>query len=1307
MNRSTNLPARARAVGIALLVAMAATVSPHCATLSAQTVDWDNSAGGLFADGANWLGGLTPGMIASARFALPDTYAVDFAGAGATNVDLLVSGGAVELTSTIGVPTYTLSGTATIGGSLELTSIELAVSGLVIDGGQLTANADSVFTLAPVGPLTLQNAGQLDFAIDLDLVGATVIVDGAGTMLSTTGTDLNLTSGSLLLVSNDAIVSVDRFRGLAAVTEVSSGGHIAANETLLGAGGSASALELLTTTTADLGATDIAVSNVIGTDGTLTISSGATATADSVNIATAGVNGQTGELHVGGSFTQNGAATMTLGADSQLATVARLRIDDGGLVTTGTGALSVYKTGKITNNGGTLSVLGDFLLDGGTYDETDASSALGLAAGATWTIQNGGQASYLPETTLSFAADTALVIDGSDSFVNNVDGVEIGTTAGATARLTLRNDAALSLADLTLSETADGGNARLEILDGAKLTVTENLGIASAGFASAAVVDINGEDSLLDYQGTSTLEVGSAAGGTAELLIRDMGRLDLGSQGLHVAAGGIVRLDNGGLTPGGDILVEGGRIEQTAALLGQLDMPSPGGALRIVAGGSVDLVEDLTVVDAAIQVDAVGSTLHVAGNVSIVADGASGAGLVTANQAQVSVDTLQLGSTLAPEISATARVLSGGALTADTIRVGDPDALGTAASANLEISGGGSRVELTFGGAMTIGANGGTLANQGVVDLADGGVLDASSGTLAIRSSGMLNINGGTLSTAPITTGQGLVQFGTGTIDWRGDFAIATSGLLGTDVTLASDQELIVAGATTIDPAATLTINGGSLETETLADDGDFGFLSGRLRLTAQDLTVDAAGLLGGNLTLGAEKHLAVDQTIAVEATATLELAGGTLGVGSLLNSGHLIYDAGKLDVASSLTNLATGRLFIGGDRTLVVDVAVDNAGRIQLGGGASRLAGSGTLVNTGLITGDGYIDTPLDNAAAGELRATAGSTLAIAGATSANVGLVNLLGGTIEFSQAFVNGGDGRIAGHGTAIFGGGLDNQGRIQISANTLDIYGAVANRSAAQIITSGGGVTTFYDNVVHNGAEIRTSDGSRSVFFGDVSGAGPFTGGGIVEFEGDVNPGNSPAEVVFEGDVSFGAGSTITLEVGGTTPGSEYDTLSVGGTATLDGTLLVDLIDDFTPSVDNVFTLMTFGARVGEFNRVEAVGVLSGYTLETTYTDTSLRLSFAAVDVPGDANGDGLVDGVDYLVWAGNFGETDPPDGLNGASDGDFNDDGVVDGVDYLVWADNFGSGGVARMVPEPASWMLLLIAGIALAVVISGHSQARR
>ncbi|MCA9103630.1 MAG: hypothetical protein KDA63_20900 [Planctomycetales bacterium] len=77
---------------------------------------------------------------------------------------------------------------------------------------------------------------------------------------------------------------------------------------------------------------------------------------------------------------------------------------------------------------------------------------------------------------------------------------------------------------------------------------------------------------------------------------------------------------------------------------------------------------------------------------------------------------------------------------------------------------------------------------------------------------------------------------------------------------------------------------------------------------------------------------------------------------------------------------------------------------------------------------------------------------------------------------------------------------------------------------------------------------------------------------------------------------------------------------------------------------------------------------------------------------DANGDGVIDGLDYHAWAGRFGETPDRDPAVAATHGDFNLDGRVDGLDYLQWAQVFG-GATPRSVPEPSCCWLLVAAAV--------------
>ncbi|MBX7071867.1 MAG: DUF4465 domain-containing protein [Pirellulales bacterium] len=88
------------------------------------------------------------------------------------------------------------------------------------------------------------------------------------------------------------------------------------------------------------------------------------------------------------------------------------------------------------------------------------------------------------------------------------------------------------------------------------------------------------------------------------------------------------------------------------------------------------------------------------------------------------------------------------------------------------------------------------------------------------------------------------------------------------------------------------------------------------------------------------------------------------------------------------------------------------------------------------------------------------------------------------------------------------------------------------------------------------------------------------------------------------------------------------------------------------------------------------------------------------VPGDANGDTLVDGADYTIWADHFQQS------GGYAQGDFNGDGVVDGADYTIWADHFAPASAALPVPEPATGLLFALGTASMALGMRRGQSAR-
>ncbi|MBN2023410.1 MAG: hypothetical protein JW809_11535 [Pirellulales bacterium] len=391
--------------------------------------------------------------------------------------------------------------------------------------------------------------------------------------------------------------------------------------------------------------------------------------------------------------------------------------------------------------------------------------------------------------------------------------------------------------------------------------------------------------------------------------------------------------------------------------------------------------------------------------------------------------------------------------------------------------------------------------------------------------------------------------------------------------------------------------------------------------------------------------------------------------------------NGGRMTAAGPTTIHGSGALILDGG-TFSANDTIHNAGQIRLGSDESLLRGP-ALANRGLITGQGRIEAFVENLAEGEIRGQRGGTLAFTDPNTDNYGTVNLAGGELAFSGTLVNVADAVIVGQGE-LRAADLENFGAMAFSAGTTNVYGDVGNQPGGRVITSGGGTTTFWDDVINDG-EIRTSAGCATVFLGDLSGSGACTGTGTVYFEGDVKPGSSPASVAFGGDVVFAGTSRLEIEIGGTLPGDEYDTLAVAGAVNLDGQLLVEWLDEYRPRVGDRCTVMTFASRVGEFRDYE--GLLSGgVPLLPLYEANALVLVAA---MPGDANADGDVNALDAAALAAHWLLS------SGAqwTDGDFNADGRVDDLDLAVLAANWTVGAGSGAVPEPG--VLALVASLAI------------
>jgi autotransporter-associated beta strand protein len=493
---------------------------------------------------------------------------------------------------------------------------------------------------------------------------------------------------------------------------------------------------------------------------------------------------------------------------------------------------------------------------------------------------------------------------------------------------------------------------------------------------------------------------------------------------------------------------------------------------------------------------------------------------------------------------------------------------------------------LTLGGASSLGSvtlQQGTLNAASTLTVLGGGTYSQTGGTFTgtLRSQGTFSYAAGTFAGQLINEG---------TFPAGPSFA-ASGGVQNLGTITRSAGQALTADATGLDNEGTVILAGGTLDGSGPKSNG--GLISGFGRLAGGGTFVNNAQVTvsGGNLTLASALGTDNYGTIDIEAGRQLIVSGSTIGNAGAVNlngstvTGGLAFInlaggtvAGHGTVASPFFN--AGGLLMPDGGALSVAGGFPNSGEILLAGGAAALTGAGGIDNTGLIRGDGRISQAVTNSLGGELRAEAGKRLKFEGACGTNAALISLQGGTAEFTQPLTNGPSGAILGRGTLMVGGaGLTNNGNIGFSGGFTDVYGDVANNAGARIVTSGGGTTTFYDDVTAAGGEMRVSAGCAAVFFGSYNGGA--TGAGTVYAEGDLRPGHSPAAVAFEGSLVLGSSAALDIELGGTVPGTQYDTVSVGQNLTLGGLLNVALIDGFRPSHNDAFQILTWGSRTGDF------------------------------------------------------------------------------------------------------------------------------
>jgi hypothetical protein len=201
-----------------------------------------------------------------------------------------------------------------------------------------------------------------------------------------------------------------------------------------------------------------------------------------------------------------------------------------------------------------------------------------------------------------------------------------------------------------------------------------------------------------------------------------------------------------------------------------------------------------------------------------------------------------------------------------------------------------------------------------------------------------------------------------------------------------------------------------------------------------------------------------------------------------------------------------------------------------------------------------------------------------------------------------------------------------------------------------------------------------------------------------------------------NVSISPGDGVKLTIDGVTPNTEYDLIIWD----MDPATSIATPTTWTPTGEttgptgNVVNIRTpVPATINDpahFTKIRVKTTSNKLEIFGTTTDGfgGVRLNAFQLNavVAGDFDGDGDVDGADFVAWQTNFPKA------SGAvlAEGDADGDGDVDGADFVIWQTSFPftPGPGTSSIPEPYAMVLIMLAlPAALVMVRRGRSKCPR
>jgi fibronectin-binding autotransporter adhesin len=875
------------------------------------------------------------------------------------------------------------------------------------------------------------------------------------------------------------------------------------------------------------------------------------------------------------------------------------------------------------------------------------------------TFTNTGGVLTISFTSSAAAATTALVNDIAQRITYRSD-----TPAGdATLRFTLSDGTASTTADVTVTSdtiyvTNTSDTSTINITNGVSFSEAVAIAAADATGSQTIVFDSSLASTALTINSVSlneslTFDMDAASG-----MSLTSGTITLGAATTQTFTNG-----TGDTATLSGIIAGSGAFTKTGS--GALSLSATNtysGATTVSAGTLTVSGGDAISTNSSVAV-AGGATFALSSNETI--GNLSGAGAITLGSNTLTT-RLTADTTFSGGISGTGglNVLQTGAATFALTLTGTNTYTGASTLQNfgwLKLDGDASysnsselRVNgnsrLTLLSDQTVGSISSSASTAsldlGSFTLSAGGVNTSTTVSGAVSGTGNLVKQGsGTLTLAGTNTYSGTTTVSAGTLSVASD-----SNLGGNTVTLAAGSTLEITGATNIDNAIALS---GDATVSNSADATLSGVISGANTLTkagASALTLSGTNTYAGTTASAGTLSVASDASLGSGAVnlatgSTLAITGATnIDNGIVLNGNATVSNSanatlsGVISGANTLTKAGASTLTLSGTNTYagtsVSAGTLSVASDVNLGSGTVTLASGSTLDVTGATIIDNAIalagNATVSNSANATLSGviSGGFNLAKSGASALTLSGSNTYSGTTMLSAGTLSiAGDSNLGSGAVSLAAGTtLAITGSATID-NNLMLAGAATVQAASAVTWSG--VISGGNTLAKTGAGTltlsasNTATGTTTVSAGTLSvtgstagatavasgatlgGSGTLGGTVTVQNGGTLSPGVSPGTLTVNGDLSMAAGSTLAVEINGTTAGTQYDQVIVNGAVDVSGATL-SATHGYSPGSGDSYTIIVNDAAdavTGSFS-----GLAEGATVAAGGNGTVLTASY---------------------------------------------------------------------------------------------------